>query len=444
MNKNLLLVELLISLVGFLIGAQNNVDNKINIIKWKDDNKFGYLQSVYNVVYYLSSILAAIFIIVLGNKYSRKGLITVFLYILLCGVAMEFAVNLFLKNIYIGSATYFVVNFATTCINIHIPIYIAEVSQAKNRGAFLCFYLLMNALGNSYTEYFSNILMKYSYLSTLIPGIIIAFLLRYIPNTPRWLCLKDKENEATEVLSKLNNTFYSDVNIKNEIRTIQKDVLSGHSISYLRILVIYFLALFQELIGNQYLGLLRHQYELKNMFQSKDSKTSGINYSKMLLVERIINHLSLLFIIFIIDRIGRKRLLSAGSFILFAVIDIVKFQDNTNIAIITLLLITLFIYYCSWGSVSYIYAVEIFPIHCRVKGYALYMLFVYINSIISSYISPIILSKGTIGLFIFSGMCFITSIFVEGTVTETKRVALEEIEEKISSEKDNDKPENQV
>jgi len=440
MNKKLLLVEFLISLGGFFVGVQISVDNELNTIMVLESEMTYLLNALITCVYYISPIVAVILAILIGNKFSRKGLTIVSICTIVGTLIVRLASEMFFSNMYLNFITSLIVNIAEIYIMILVQIYQVEISQPKNRGAYLCLYSLMSTLGSNLGTFLCEPLKKYSIIITIVLGIVVAVILRFVPNSPRWLCLKDRENEATEVLSKLNESTERDPSIKEEIGGIQESIeLTFKSVELSRLLSLYLLSFIQQMIG--------FNYVLTNLYHYNLTPESN----KAIMILPLVTILSYVTAMFTIDKIGRKRLLSYGSLIMLVlyIIDIVLEVAGLRHMNLPVLYLSLFIYSATWGIVPYCYVAEVFPIHCRIKYYSVYNLFVYINSIIFSIINAYFFysekSKISIMAYILlSFICIVGFIYAKRSVIETKNENLEEIENKITKKSDNNKVENQV
>ena len=166
----------------------------------------------------LGATLAALFAGRLADQIGRKRvlIITAWLY-LIAGVwsclATSFATLALAR--FIGG-----IAFASLIL---APMYIAEISPAKHRGKFVSINQLNIMLGFS-AAYFVNYLIldaarsgagasfglssdghawRWMLGAEIVPSAIFLVLLYFIPESPRWLFLKGKEQQAREVLERV-------------------------------------------------------------------------------------------------------------------------------------------------------------------------------------------------------------------------------------------------
>ena len=132
--------------------------------------------------------------------------------ILIC-VAVLFLITSLLTG-WAGSFTMFVVarfiaGLSVGAASMLSPMYIAEVSPARTRGALVSFYQLSIVFG-ILISYLINYLLRnvgednwrWMFYSGVIPSALFFFLLFLVPETPRFLCRIGQEEKAYEVLKK--------------------------------------------------------------------------------------------------------------------------------------------------------------------------------------------------------------------------------------------------
>src|SRR5690606_6889790 len=101
------------------------------------------------------------------------------------------------------------------------PVYISEISPAKSRGRLVALFQF-NIVFGILVSYLSNYLIgqdgEHSWRLMLgvqvIPSVLFLILLKYVPESPRWLIVKrGKVEEATAVLKIINpQHFAAEVN----------------------------------------------------------------------------------------------------------------------------------------------------------------------------------------------------------------------------------------
>jgi len=136
--------------------------------------------------------------------------------------------QLLLSRLYLGLAIG-VSSFAT-------PLYIAEVSPTKIRGTLVSMFQLLITVGilAAYMSdsYFADNNNPESWRPMfyvgVIPAIILFIGMFFLPETPRWLMGKGRDNEARRVLSRTEDPTLIDQAIENMKKDIQQDAEQMH------------------------------------------------------------------------------------------------------------------------------------------------------------------------------------------------------------------------
>ena len=199
------------------------------------------------------------------------------------------------------------------------PVYIAEISPAKQRGSLVSFNQLMIVIGISasfFSNYFLLSLGDHSWRWMLgveaIPAALYFLLLFIVPESPRWLFGKGHEQRARDILTKACGAQQAEAEIVN-IRQSFAERTTGISLAGLlgrRMRYILFIALaiafFQQITGINAIF-----YYLPTIFAQAGG---GVNAAfKQAVVVGLVN-LGMTFVaIWLIDRLGRKPLLVIGA-----------------------------------------------------------------------------------------------------------------------------------
>jgi len=90
------------------------------------------------------------------------------------------------------------------------PMYIAEMAPAKWRGRLVACYQMAIVIGilvAYFTNYFLNNLgensWRWMFASQTAPSLLFFLLLLRVPETPRWLVMKGRKQEAKDILEKI-------------------------------------------------------------------------------------------------------------------------------------------------------------------------------------------------------------------------------------------------
>jgi sugar porter (SP) family MFS transporter len=321
------------------------------------------------------------------------------------------------------------------------PMYIAEISPAEKRGRLVILFQL-NVVTGILLAFLSNYIVamvtdQASWrwmlgIQTLPAGIFFALLFA-IPETPRWLVMKGEKKKAVMVLEKLGESDASEqVDVIEESISSEKHIKSERLFTaklkfpiILAILVAFF---------NQFSGINAIMYYAPRIFEM-----AGVDRTSSLFQSVSIGFTNLIFTIvalFIIDRVGRKKLLLIGSVGMVFMLMLVSLGFLLNRfgggAILIGLVGFIAFFASSQGAVIWVFISEIFPNKVRAKGQALGSLTHWLLAALVSWVFPVIAatsSRSTGLAFAFFALMMLVQFFVVYFVfPETKGKRLEQIQ----------------
>jgi SP family xylose:H+ symportor-like MFS transporter len=263
------------------------------------------------------------------------------------------------------------------------PMYIAEIAPPSKRGALVTYQQIAIVSGIT-ISYFVNYFIKkfgghgdpnwalvegwrYMLACCAVPAGIFVFLLFFVPETPRGLMLKGKEQKAREVLTKLANADEAKI-VLGEIDASLKET-AGKLFSYggLLLVVGILLSAFQQLVGiNAVL------YYGPQMFENMGFK--GDASFAQTVVMGIVMVVFTLIATVTVDKWGRKPLLILGALIMAVSMIALGFMFvNHSVGLGALIVVCIYIagFSLSWGPVVWVMLAEIFPNSIRDKAMAI-------------------------------------------------------------------------
>jgi SP family arabinose:H+ symporter-like MFS transporter len=389
----------------------------------------------------VSSLLGGCIIgVVLAGKIGdlfgrRKSLIvsSVLFFISALGSALSSDVGIFISFRIIGGLAVGVASMLS-------PMYISEISPPKQRGRLVSSYQLAIVVG-ILLAFISNVLLtdtgennwRWMLAVMALPALLFFLLLFFAPESPRWLVQKKLYSKAQSILARINgeekaNRELEDIKKAVETEADQgtyKELFSKHLRPVLFIGV--FLAIFSQITGINSI-----MYYAPIIFQS-----IGKGVSSAIAQTAFIGGANLIFTlvaIYLVDKIGRRKLLIAG------VIGMILSLSAITIAFLMekyegyIILICILAYISSFavslGPITWVIVSEIFPNKMRSKAMSLAVVSLWLTNFLLILVFPVMLNKlgGAFSFLFFDLMCILLLIFAIFKLPETKGKSLEEIE----------------
>jgi MFS transporter, SP family, sugar:H+ symporter len=324
-----------------------------------------------------------------------------------------------------------------------VPLYLSEIAPTEIRGAISSLNQLMITVG-ILLAFIVNALLadsgawRWMLGLAVIPSLILLVGMYFMPETPRWLVSRGRENEARDVLLQSRTEEEAENEIR-EIKEVEREEEGGLrelAAPWVRpaLIVAIGLAVFQQIIGINTI-IYYAPTTLKNVGYG-DAAAIYAN-----LIIGVVNVLMTLVAIRIIDRVGRKPLLLGGlvgmviSLTVLGLSTLLLSEPSSptdTVAIITLICLAGFIisFAATWGPTVWVVLPEVLPLRIRgtAMGVAIFLHWIA-NFIVSQTFPSLLAALGPgipfLGYAVIGVLAF---IFVSAFVTETKGRSLEEIE----------------
>jgi sugar porter (SP) family MFS transporter len=335
------------------------------------------------------------------------------------------------------------------------PLYISEVAPSEFRGRLVSLFqltitvgivaamlinaeLLRRALGGAQVSgpglwdwLLVGQVWRGMFLGQVVPAVLFFAFAMMVPESPRWLVLRGKPDRARTVLARLRG---NDQSVSDEFGRIQAAVCSEErsapgwrSAGLSRPLFLgVFLAIFSELSGItvvMYYGpiILEH---------AGATAKSSLNGHAII---GIVLAAFTLLAVWLVDRVGRRRLLLTGiagacaALLLTGVCFAIGVTDG--VAIVALLCAFVAFFAFSLGPIKWIVISEIFPTRWRARAMGVATVALWFTDIVINQLFPIVRDHFGISVMFFACALFLVIQFavVARKLPETKGMALEEI-----------------
>lgn len=327
------------------------------------------------------------------------------------------------------------------------PMYISEISPAAQRGR-LAGSFQVNIVMGILVAYLANFLLsglgegawRWMLGIMVVPAGIFAILVRTIPESPRWLVLNNRDDEAKKIFDKIGEPNAMGL-IKEEhalsLKGTKENLWNGKFNK--PILYAVLLAMF-----NQLSGINAIIYYAPRIFEM-----AGFEKSNAFQQSVYIGAANLLFTLIamsVIDKFGRKKLLLIGSvgMIAFLALTAMAFnaEGGASKSVIIYLIGFIASFAFSQGAVIWVFIAEIFPNSVRSQGGSLGSFTHWIMAAIISWSFPVFAEwaknlhgketdGGYYSFIFFSVMMLLHLIFVWKVLPETKGKSLEQIQKEL-------------
>lgn len=327
------------------------------------------------------------------------------------------------------------------------PLYIAEIAPADSRGKLVSFNQLaivggfmvvyfvnyFISKGGGSDEWLNTVGWRWMFASEVIPAGLFLGLLFTVPDTPRSLMLKNKSEEALDVLIKVNG--------EEEGRKILSEIkgtvvqTSGSLLTYGWGIIIIgvLLSIFQQFVGINVV-----LYYAPEIFKSIDPDTDGALL--LTIIVGIVNFLFTIIAVKTVDKKGRKPLMLIGALgmaVAMLSLGFVFFLGATGYFALACMMLYVASFSLSWGPVVWVLLSEIFPNQIRGKAMAVAVAAQWISNYLVSLTFPMMNDNSELtalfnhgfAYWVYGVMSLLAMWFVWKYVPETKGKTLEEMEE---------------
>ncbi|AEL28583.1 sugar porter family MFS transporter [Cyclobacterium marinum] len=391
----------------------------------------------------------------LADKYGRKKVM-----ILSAVLFSVSAIGCALAGTFNGLIVYRIIGGAGIgMVSIVSPMYISEVAPSSIRGSLVSLYQLAITIG-----FLGAFIMNFQLLNfaesnqfemdtvlykifneevwrgmlgmETVPALLFFLILLLIPESPRWLVINNKTLKAEQVFSKLYSSIESGKQKVQEVmeQSGQIGVSNWKLLKNPGILKPVLLGMAIAILG-QFMGVNAVLYYGPSIFeQSGLSGGDALFYQVMV---GLVNVLTTILALIIIDRVGRKKLVYFGvsGMILSLILISFYFYGSDIYALPSIFLLVLFLAYIFFTAISisaviFVLLSEMYPNKIRGLAMSIAGFSLWLGTYLVGQLTPWFLENfGPSGTFMFFAlMCFPYLYIIWKKIPETAGKSLEEIE----------------
>jgi SP family galactose:H+ symporter-like MFS transporter len=346
-------------------------------------------------------------------------------------------------NVVVLIASRVLIGLAIGLTSVAAPMYIAELSPARNRGKLVSLFQLAITIGILVSYIVDRALApdhawRWMLGLAFIPGGLLVIGMIAMPESPRWLLKTGAENAARHALSLVRPANEIDA----EVKEIHEDLEHNRPAAWSELLMPGLRPALIVGVGlavlQQVTGINTIIYYAPQIFQK-----AGLNSATVALAATagigVVNVLSTLIAIWLVDRVGRKPLLLAGlvgmTLSLTALGVAQRFGSTFDVnqqlvGPITVGFIGLYIvcFAFSLGPVVWLMISEIFPNSARARAAGISTAANWTANFLVSLSFPVLQAMmGPSLWFVYAAMGVAAFIFIVRWVPETKGKSLEDI-----------------
>lgn len=324
------------------------------------------------------------------------------------------------------------------------PMYIAEISPASVRGKLVSwnqFAIIFGMLIIYFVNYFISRQgdeswlieegWRWMFFSGSIPAGIFLILLFFVPETPRYLVMKGREEKAMQVLTKIAGKDDAS-GILSEIKeTIHEKRAPWLSFGFFVIFIGIMLSVFQQFVGINVV-----LYYAANIFRNMGASTDASLMQTIMI--GIVNMAFTVLAILTVDKFGRKPLMiigASGMAISMIALGFTFYIGNPGLVALIFMLTYTAAFAMSWGPVTWVLLSEIFPNSIR-GAMSIAVAAQWIANWIISFTFPLMNDNPWLtqvfnhgfSYWIYGIMSVLAAVFIWKLVPETKGKTLEEME----------------
>ena len=333
------------------------------------------------------------------------------------------------------------------------PMYIAEVSPAFVRGRLVSLNQMAIVLGILAAQIANwaiarpeiggqidpwNIEMgwRWMFWAETLPAALFLLMAFFIPESPRWMALNGRGEQARSVLVRIGDERYAEdelqaitasVSAAKEQKAGLKELFRGR---YARILFLgLFLAVFQQWCGTNVIFIYAQE-----VFAGAGYSISAAFLN--IIVTGVANVVFTFVALYAVDRWGRRKLMllgAGGLALIYLTLGLCFHAGVTGIVMVLLTVAAIACYAMTLAPVTWVLLSEIFPNRVRGIAMAACTFALWVGSCTLTFTFPSMnAALGCSGSFlIYAGICLVGFLYFLKALPETKGRSLEQLENEL-------------
>jgi len=428
----------IVALGGFLFGYCSSVISGAILFVSHQLNLTTFDQEMIVSILLIGALIGAFIGGTLADRFGRKYTMFITTFFFLLGTVFLF-VGDSMTELLIGR---FITGWGIGIASVVVPLYIAEISPPKHRGALVSLNQLAITIG-ILVAYLVDYLLANDALwhemfgFGFIPAIFLFIGLFFVPETPSFLASKGKKEKAIKMFERFN-LAYEEKEVFKETEKPKEIVRWSHLLDKAIRPALFIglgLSIFQQITG-----INTVIYYAPRIFQFS-GLTSATAATLATLGVGIINVIMTILALWLIDKLGRRILLIIG--LIGMVISLGTLglafhlssahhisQEWVGIIAVATLMTYISFFAISLGPVAWLIISEIYPLGVRGRAMGIA---IFANWVSNYFVSLTFLSLlehlGTTGTFFLYAVIGLFALwFVLRRVPETKGKTFEEIQ----------------
>ena len=268
------------------------------------------------------------------------------------------------------------------------------------------------------------------------PALLFFVLMLFMPESVRWLVKNGQDEKAQQILRRIGGERYA----QQEISSI-RSTLAPDEISHVRFRSLFEPRLFKVLMLGFFLAILQQWCGMNVVFYYAADifLAAGYDMKQMMLQIVVIGSvmvISVVFTIFVVDRLGRKTLMLLGTASLAAIYIVEGYffsEGLQGLPIVVLTLASVAVYSFTLAPVVWVILSEIYPNRIRGAAMSLSAVALWVGNFSLTFTFPTI--KAALGwsmnFWLYAAICIVGFGIIYVRLPETKGKSLEQIQKEL-------------